>query len=89
MTVGCRAEAGQALLSVADTGEGLAPDDLEKVFERFYRVPGRRRGEHDTGTGIGLTIARGIVRTHGGELVGESAGLGRGSTFTARLPLAA
>lgn len=89
VTVGCRAEAGQALLSVADTGEGLAPDDLEKVFERFYRVPGRRRGEHDTGTGIGLTIARGIVRTHGGELVAESAGLGRGSTFTARLPLAA
>lgn len=89
VTVGCRAEAGQALLSVADTGEGLAPDDLEKVFERFYRVPGRRWGEHDTGTGIGLTIARGIVRTHGGELVAQSAGLGRGSTFTARLPLAA
>lgn len=88
VAVVCRTDAGQAVLSVSDTGEGLAPDDLEKVFERFYRVPGRRRGEHDTGSGIGLTIARGIVRTHGGELVAESIGLGHGATFTARLPLA-
>lgn len=88
VTVSTRLEPGHAVLSVSDTGEGLEPDDLERVFERFYRVPGRRRGEHDTGSGIGLTIARGIVRTHGGELVADSPGLGRGATFTARLPLA-
>lgn len=89
VTVSCRAEGGSAVLAVRDTGEGLAEEDLERVFERFYRVPGRRRGEHDTGSGIGLTIARGIVRTHGGDLVAESAGPGEGATFTVRLPLAA
>ncbi|WP_420176376.1 sensor histidine kinase [Luteococcus sp. OSA5] len=67
---------------VADTGEGLTRDDLDRIFERFYRV-GRRA---DGGTGIGLTIARGIVEAHGGSLEGESEGLGRGAVFTVGLP---
>ena len=75
-------------VSVTDGGEGLAPEDLERVFERFYRVPDRRRGGADTGSGIGLTIARGIVRAHGGTLDARSPGRGRGATFTARLPVA-
>jgi signal transduction histidine kinase len=74
-----------AVLTVTDTGEGLAPEDVERVFERFYRVPGRRLGRSDGGSGIGLTIARGILRAHGGTLVARSPGRGGGATFTARL----
>ena len=87
VAVSCRREGDWGLIEVADTGEGLAPEDLDRVFERFYRVPGRRQAAHDTGSGIGLTIARGIVRAHGGELVARSAGLGRGAGFIARVPL--
>ncbi|WES63982.1 HAMP domain-containing sensor histidine kinase [Microbacter sp. GSS18] len=76
-----------ATVTVADTGEGLDPDDLERIFERFYRVPGRRGGS--TGSGIGLTIARGIATAHGGDLTAQSAGPGRGAIFAARLPLEA
>jgi histidine kinase len=75
-------------VEVADTGEGLASEDLERVFERFYRVPGRRRTEGDSGSGIGLTIARGIARAHGGDLTARSDGPGRGAVFTLRIPLA-
>ena len=73
-------------LAVADTGEGLAPADLDRVFERFYRVPGRAGAGQDSGTGIGLTISREIIRGHGGDLVAASAGPGAGAVFTARLP---
>ncbi|GAA1706158.1 ATP-binding protein [Microbacterium sediminicola] len=79
-TRGARAE-----ITVADTGEGLAEADLDRIFERFYRVPGRRGGA--SGSGVGLTIARGIVRAHGGELMAESDGPGRGAAFVIGLPL--
>lgn len=77
---------GAAVVAVSDSGLGLAADDLDRVFERFYRAPSRapRRG----GSGIGLTIARGIAQAHGGSLVADSAGPGLGATFTLRLPLA-
>ncbi|HYN68164.1 MAG TPA: HAMP domain-containing sensor histidine kinase [Ornithinibacter sp.] len=81
-------DGSMAAVAVTDSGEGLAPEDLERVFERFYRVPDRRRGGADTGSGIGLTIARGILGAHGGTLDARSPGRGRGATFTARLPLA-
>lgn len=81
-------DAVTAVVAVTDTGEGLAPEDLERVFERFYRVTARRRSSADTGSGIGLTIARGIVKAHSGTLDAQSPGRGRGATFTARLPLA-
>jgi signal transduction histidine kinase len=87
ISVGCRAEQGVGVVEVADTGEGLDGADLERVFERFYRVPGRRAVEGDTGSGIGLTVARGIMRAHGGDLTARSEGRGRGATFTARMPL--
>jgi len=89
LRVTCRRDHGDAVIEVSDTGEGLEDVELERVFERFYRVPGRRVAEHDTGSGIGLTIARGIMREHGGDLVASSAGPGRGATFAARLPLEA
>lgn len=87
VTITCSGTAPEALIAVSDTGVGLEATDLERVFERFYRVPGRRGAGHDTGSGIGLTIARGIVRAHGGDLSAASPGLGEGSTFTVRLPL--
>ena len=74
----------QALVSVTDTGIGLTDEDTERIFERFYRVQGTRRTAG--GSGIGLTIARSIVRAHGGELTATSAGPGSGSTFEVRLP---
>lgn len=73
-------------LSVRDTGEGLAADEVERVFERFYRIQGRRQSSDDSGMGVGLTIARGIVEAHGGTLTAASEGRGRGALFTVRLP---
>lgn len=86
ITVSCRREADQGVVQVADTGEGLAALDLERVFERFYRVPGRRSSGRESGSGIGLTIARHLVEQHGGTLSAASEGKGRGATFTVRLP---
>jgi signal transduction histidine kinase len=71
-------------VDVTDTGVGLAEPDLDRVFERFYRVPGAPR--RSAGSGIGLTIARGIARGHGGDLTASSAGPGRGARFTVTVP---
>ena len=71
---------------VADTGVGLAAGDLERIFERFYQVAGHHR--RGPGTGVGLTIARGIARAHGGDVLANSPGPGHGSVFTLSLPLA-
>ncbi|GAA0936095.1 ATP-binding protein [Kribbella koreensis] len=85
-----RQQDGLAKIWVIDDGEGLARDDLERVFERFYRVP-NRSGDHGggPGSGIGLTIARGIARAHGGDITASSPGLGAGATFTVTLPATA
>ncbi len=71
-------------LAVADEGEGLAAEHLERVFERFYRADPSRSRERG-GTGIGLTIARAIVEGHGGRIRAESAGPGRGARFVVEL----
>ncbi len=76
----------QVVVEVSDTGVGLSADNLERVFERFYRVPNHRGG--DSGSGIGLTISRRIARDHGGDLVAASPGPGQGATFTLSLPVA-
>ena len=87
VTLSAERAGDQALLTVTDTGEGLAPDDLDRVFERFYRVdPARSRDRG--GSGIGLAIARALVEAHGGQLWAESAGPGQGSRFVCRLPRA-
>jgi signal transduction histidine kinase len=70
-------------VTVADTGVGIAPDALPRVFERFYRADAAR--ERSGGTGLGLAIARMIAEQHGGSIAAESQ-VGRGSTFTVRLP---
>lgn len=74
-------------VTVTDSGVGLGGSDLERVFERFYRVPGAPRGE--TGSGVGLTIARALMRAMGGDLTASSDGPGRGARFTAWLPSSA
>lgn len=80
--------AGAAVqFSVADTGTGIAPEHLARIFERFYRAdPARSRT--DGGSGVGLTIARGLVEGMGGGL-GVNSTPGEGSTFVFTLPLAA
>jgi len=75
---------GRASVRVQDTGVGLAPAELERVFERFYRVPGA--ASKSEGSGIGLTVARSYMRAQGGELTAASEGPGRGATFTAAFP---
>lgn len=73
-----------AVVSVADTGAGLALVELDRVFERFYKADPSRSG---AGAGLGLSIARHTVRQHGGRIWAESPGLGRGATFSISLPL--
>jgi histidine kinase len=86
ITVTCSQEGPEAVVRVCDTGEGIAAPELERVFERFYRVPDRRSTGRESGSGIGLTIARQLAEAHGGSLTAESAGKGLGATFTLRLP---
>jgi heavy metal sensor kinase len=76
----------RAVLSVQDTGVGIAPEDLPHVFERFYRASKDRSRKID-GVGLGLSIARTIARRHGGEIEVESRP-GAGSTFRVFLPAA-
>jgi signal transduction histidine kinase len=71
-------------VSVSDTGEGIRPEDLPKVFDRFYRGE-KSRSRTTGGSGLGLAISRGLVRAHGGELTVESTP-GSGSRFTFTLP---
>ncbi|MCH8061869.1 MAG: HAMP domain-containing protein [Chloroflexi bacterium] len=73
-------------IDVADTGRGIAEEDLDKVFDRFYRGEKSRSREYG-GAGLGLAIAKGIVEAHGGRIWVESA-LGAGSRFSFSLPKA-
>jgi two-component system OmpR family sensor kinase/two-component system sensor histidine kinase BaeS len=74
------------LFSVADTGPGIAPDDLPQVFERFWRAD-RSRARAQGGSGLGLAIARQLVQAQGGE-IGVASADGQGSCFWFTLPLA-
>jgi signal transduction histidine kinase/CheY-like chemotaxis protein len=88
-SITCRARrrGGEIVVSVADTGMGIAPADQPKVFERFKQV-GDTLTDKPKGTGLGLPICREIVEHHGGRIWVESE-LGKGSTFSFALPLAA
>jgi two-component system phosphate regulon sensor histidine kinase PhoR len=76
---------GRLRASVEDTGVGISPEDLPKVFDKFFRSDDPRV-QAEVGTGLGLSLAREVVRMHGGEITVESE-LDKGSTFTMALPL--
>lgn len=84
-------DGAMAWIDVTDTGSGVPPEELERIFERFYRgpdgtsPPGR---SVRAGRGIGLTIARSLARAHGGDVVASSAGPMTGATFRVTIPLA-
>jgi two-component system sensor histidine kinase SenX3 len=73
------------VLHVRDSGVGIAPEELKRIFKRFYRVSSRSLA-HVKGTGLGLFIVRAIARKHGGKVFAESAGEGQGTTVTLELP---
>jgi signal transduction histidine kinase/ActR/RegA family two-component response regulator len=70
---------------VADTGKGIEPSSLPLVFDRFWQADGS--GRSSQGAGLGLSIVKEIVGLHGGTVAAHSEGLGKGATFTVRLPL--
>ena len=72
-------------ISVSDTGEGIPPEDLPLIFERFYRVD-KSRARTTGGSGLGLTIAKRLVEAHGGTIEVKSQ-VGKGSCFTFTLPI--
>jgi heavy metal sensor kinase len=76
---------GMVVLSVKDTGVGIAEDQLSRVFDRFYRVDSARTRGGSGGSGLGLAICRSIVEAHGGTIGVESV-LGKGSCFWVRVP---
>lgn len=85
ITVSTSASVAAVRISVADQGPGLAPEQLDAVFERFYRVDAAR-SRAAGGSGIGLAIVRALAGAMGGRAWAESPGLGRGATFVLELP---
>ena len=73
---------GSMLLSVADRGPGIPPESMPHLFEKFYRAPNARTG----GSGLGLSLVKGFVEAHGGQVQAENRA-GGGAAFTISLPL--
>jgi two-component system phosphate regulon sensor histidine kinase PhoR len=78
-------EAGKLVVRVSDSGSGIPPEDLDRIFERFYKVDKARAGQ-EPGTGLGLAIAKHVIQAHGGEIWVESK-VGVGSSFSFTLPV--
>lgn len=85
ISVGATVQNADVTIYVRDSGQGLEPGDLQRVFERFVQVGTMRHG----GLGIGLALVKALAELHGGAVEARSEGLGRGSEFRVRLPLAA
>jgi signal transduction histidine kinase len=86
IAVGAAVLEDRLAISVEDNGEGIAPDDLPMIFERFHRVD-KSRTRATGGSGLGLTIAKYFIEAHNGTISVESEP-GKGSRFTFTLPLA-
>jgi signal transduction histidine kinase len=89
VTLACETDeaAGVVRVRVTDTGRGIAPDQLERIFEPFVQVDRHRTHESQQGVGLGLAISRDLARAMGGDLSAESTP-GDGSTFTLTLRVA-
>jgi signal transduction histidine kinase len=87
VTLLARQVSGQAEVSIEDTGAGIPPEELSRIFERFYQMDKSRQGGPQHGAGLGLAIAKEIVHAHGGEMNATSRE-GHGSRFSVRLPFA-
>jgi signal transduction histidine kinase len=89
IAVSAERRSGFLLVSVQDNGSGIAPEHLEKIFDRLYQVGDVKdaRAAREAGLGLGLNIVKSIVEAHGGEVAVSSA-IGKGSTFTFTLPIA-
>ncbi|MFI4927026.1 MAG: ATP-binding protein, partial [Burkholderiales bacterium] len=79
---------GFAYVEVSDNGRGLAPEHIQSIFDLFVQTEGGTSAAAESGLGIGLTVARSLTEMHGGSIEARSPGLGQGSTFTVRLPIA-
>ncbi|XVS62159.1 SpoIIE family protein phosphatase [Actinosynnema sp. CA-299493] len=84
VAVSVRAGDGEAVVTVADTGIGVAPEEIPRLFERFHRIENVRARSNE-GSGIGLALVRELVGVHGGTITADSA-VGEGTRFTIRLP---
>ncbi|MGW9550378.1 sensor histidine kinase [Citricoccus zhacaiensis] len=84
VTVGLAESEGDVVFTVTDTGDGIPPEDLGRIFMRFYRV-GEGREARPAGSGLGLAISKALVQAQGGTLTAASSGPGQGSEFTVRL----
>jgi signal transduction histidine kinase len=82
IAVSINRERESVLCSVTDTGRGVHPEFLEKIFDRYFQAPGASKG-----AGLGLAIAKGWVEAHGGRIWAESEGEGKGTTVTFTLPV--
>ena len=87
VVLGCHRQGQWVEYTVADDGTGIASEHLPHVFDRFYRADAGR-DRNSGGSGIGLAIAKALIEAHGGGMSAASEGPGRGSTFTARIPVA-
>ncbi len=85
VTLRARKEAGELVMEVADTGEGITPDFMPHIFERFRQADMRETRRYG-GLGIGLALSKQLVELHGGSIEAESAGRDQGSLFRVRLP---
>ena len=85
VTLAATYENGQINISISDTGIGMSPEEAEKIFEKFYRG-GDKRVAEIKGSGLGLSIARQVIRNHGGDITVVTE-LNKGSTFTLMLPV--
>jgi PAS domain S-box-containing protein len=88
VSISCARDAGSVVVEVADTGQGIAADFLPHVFDRFSQADTSITRQHG-GLGLGLGIVRHLVGLHGGTVEAESAGVGLGTAFRVRLPVAA
>lgn len=87
ITISTRGDGSGVAITVADTGEGIGPDDLPHIFDRFFRAD-KSRSRATGGSGLGLTIAKRLVEAHGGKIQAQSEP-GKGSRFTFTVPGAA